>query len=45
MSWRGVDNLVDLIVGVKFRFGQFLILDLGRQKLLFFAVCLDQFLV
>lgn len=29
-SWLDVDTLVDLIEGVEFRFGQFLILDLGR---------------
>ena len=35
MSWLDVDTFVDLIESVKFRFGQFLILDLGRQELLF----------
>jgi len=45
MLTREVDTLVDLIVGVEFRFGLFLILGLGRQKLLFFEVFLDQFLI
>ena len=45
MLTREVDTLVDLIVGVEFRFGLFLILGLGCQKLLFFEVFLDQFLI